>query len=78
VRDLRLYETEKESAAGRAFGKPKLLFHPRAHAQIQTDMQPELSDQKSIRAKHEILRANVSRETILNFIPLFVLLATSH
>ncbi len=52
-------------AQGRADGILKLFFCPRAHAQIQTDVQTEPSDQKSVWAKHRVLgnSSEVSRET---------------
>ena len=53
-------------AQGRANGKLNLFFLPRAHTQIQTDVQTERRDRKSARAKHGVLAENVSCETILN------------
>ena len=55
-------------AQGRAFGKLKQFLLPRAHVQIQTDVQTEPRDRKTVRAEHGVSaeRRNVSRETILN------------
>ena len=44
----------------------KLFFLLRARFEIQTDVQTERRDRKSVRAKHGVLAADVSRETILN------------
>ncbi len=50
----------------RADGKLKLFLCPRAHAQIQTDVQTERRDRKTVWAEHRVgvRRPNVSRETI--------------
>ena len=48
---------------GRAFGKLKMFLCPRARFQIQTDVQTEPRDRKTVRAKHEVPAAIVSRET---------------